>query len=506
MRILGTLPFVLGAACAGDPSAIYVELSPSVISSLDGTTTVTALISDGARPLADTKVSISTEYTDRNGAPHEVAPIEGTTDTRGVLSATLEGLAWDGVGTVTVAAGGIDDSASFSVLDRTPPKIEILPPTTDLRVGPGLPLDVQVRVTDEIGVSEVTLDTNGVLQGGTRSTVVSSGAGDTTLTFRTSVPTDAAPGPTIELHALAADLSGNYGAAAALTLTVDPAIVIATPPGLGGGLVVTGSAQQLVNPRSLVVSPKDGHIYVADQAATGACNPSCIWRVDAVSGAIDAAPALVGVGQLEGLALDATGDNLYYTDRQNRTGRLTWNGAAYATPAACSDPAQQRPQDGYHLVADPTLGLLVTDDNSTELVRVATCAPTSVGAGFSMNASFDRPQGIALGAAGEIYVSDVGRGRISRVDRTTGAVAPYEAGVNEPYGLEWMAGTTSWAGSLMVADFGDRTVVSTRGTGTLAAAYLRNPPVDLAVAGGTLYILTAPSAGNRGRIYKVAGF
>jgi len=506
MRISGTLPLALVAACAGDPSAVYIELSPSVISSLDGTTTVTALIGDGGAPLADTRVRISTAYTDRNGAPHDVAPVEGTTDARGVFRTTLEGLAWDGAGTVTVAAGEVEGTATFSVLDRTPPKVEILPPTTDRRVGPGLPLDVQVRVTDEIGVSEVVLDTNGPIQGATRSTLIASGAPESTLTFRTSVPLDAQPGPTIELQALASDLSGNSAAAPPLTLIVDPAIVIATPPGLAGGLLADGSAQQLVNPRSLVVSPKDGHLYVADQAGAGTCNPSCIWRVDATSGAVDAAPVLVGVGRIEGLALDVTGDNLYYTDRQSRTGRLTWNGAAYATPVACSDPAQQRPQDGYHLVADPALGLLVADDNSPELVRVATCAATTVGTSFSINASFDRPQGVALGGAGEIYVSDPGRGQISRVDRATGAVTLFEVRVNQPYGLEWMGGTTSWASSLLVADFGDRIVVSTKGAGTLAAAYLRNPPVDLAVAGGTLYLLTAPSAGNRGRVYKIRGF
>ena len=59
---------------------------------------------------------------------------------------------------------------------------------------------------DEIGVSEVTLDTNGLIQGNVRSTVTGSGAPDTTLTFRMSIPTNAQPGPTIELQALASDL------------------------------------------------------------------------------------------------------------------------------------------------------------------------------------------------------------------------------------------------------------------------------------------------------------
>ena len=119
------------------------------------------------------------------------------------------------------------------------------------------------------------------------------------------------------------------------------------------------------------LSAKDGKLYVADQAGTGACSPSCIWRVDPGTGAIDAAPVFVGQGQIEGVAFDATGDNLYYTDRQRRVGRLAWNGTTYATGVLCNDTAQSRPQDPFHLVFDATAGLLMVDDNSQEVVRLA---------------------------------------------------------------------------------------------------------------------------------------
>ena len=494
-------------ACAGDPNYIQVDLAPSVISSLDGTTTVSAIVTDEATPLDGVKVGVTIAYTDRNGTPHDIAPITGKTDARGVFSAEITGLAWDGVGTVTVESDNkISDAVTFAVLDRTPPKLEILPPTTDKRVGPGLPLDVQVHVTDEIGISEVSIDGTGTIQG-TRSTLVVSGSQDKTVTFRLNVPQGAQAGPTIELHALARDLSGNIAAASAMTLTVDPAITIATPPGLGGAILADGTANQLVNPRAIVMSPKDNHLYVADQAATGACNPSCIWRVDATTGAVDATPVFVGVSRIEGLALDAAGDNLFYTDRQDRTGKLTWNGStAYATPVLCSDPAQQRPQDPYHLVIDGTLGMLVVDDNSQEVQRIATCAPTSVGQTFSMNGNFDSPRGIAAGVSGEFYVSDFNRDRVSMVNGTTGAVTTFDTSLQEPYGMEWVPGTSTWASSLMVAAFGDRIVASTKGMGSLAAAYLRNNPIDLTFAGGAMYVLTAPSGGNRGRIYKVTGF
>ena len=167
------------------------------------------------------------------------------------------------------------------------------------------------------------------------------------MTFRLNDPAGSAAGPTIDLHALARDLSGNVAAADAMTLTSIPRSRSRRRPA-AGTILADGTQNQLANPRAIVLSPKDNHLYVADQAATGACNPSCIWRVDAGTGAVDTTPVLVGMGRIEGLALDATGDNLFFTDRQNRTGKLTWNGStAYANPVACGNPAQQKPQDPY---------------------------------------------------------------------------------------------------------------------------------------------------------------
>lgn len=492
------------AACAGDPSAVEVELSPSVISSLDGTTVVSALIHDTNQPLSDVVARASVSYTDRNGTPHDIAAVDGRSDERGVFVATIEGLTFDGTGTVTVeTSNGIIGEATFSVLDRTPPSIELLPPTVDLRVGPGLPLEVDVHVTDEIGVSEVTFSDDTF---GGRTTLIASGALDTTVRFRTQIDAGAAPGPTVQLHALAADLSGNLSAAVPITLTVDPTITIATPPDLAGALLVDGSATQLVDPRAIAVSAMDNHLYVADRAQTGACNPSCIWRIDATTGVIDPTPVVVGVGIIEGVAFDATSDNLFFSDRQDRVGRLTWNGTAYTNSVACADAAQQSPQDPLHLVVDPTLGLLIADDNDQELIRLATCTAASVGTAFSSNANLDSPAGVALGPAGEIYVSDRNDDRVVLVDRTSGTVSGFRSGLGGAYGLEWLAGTSAYADSLLVAASDARTVFSVTSTSTTGVVFLRNPPIDVALAAGTLFVITAPSNGNQGRIYKVTGF
>ncbi len=491
---------VIAISCAGDPTAVEVQLSPSVISSLDGTTSVAALIRDLDQPLADIVARATVSYTDRNGVPHEIEPVDGTSDDRGVFHADLSGLSFDGTGVVTVeATGGISGSASFSVLDRTPPQVVIDAPSAGA-VGPGLPLDVRVHATDEIGISELTFSED---QLGSRTTIVASGQRDVMQTFRTQVPDQ----PTIDLHALAIDLSGNIAVATTVTLTIDPGITIATPPELVGSLVVTGSATQLVSPRALVMSAKDNHLYVADAAGVGACDPSCIWRIDPTTGAIDATPVVVGQGVIEGVAVDATSDNLFFSDRSNRVGRLTWNGTAYASQVACADPAEQAPQDPMHLVIDGALGILIADDNSNDVIRVASCSAASTGTTFSVGANLEKPRGIALGALGEIYVSEGDRDRVSRVERTTGATSVFQTGIAGAYGMEWLSGGASaYADSLLVASADGRTVESTRGLGNTAVAFLRTNPVDLALDAGSLYILTAPGNGSRGRIYKVTGF
>ncbi|MCA9676321.1 MAG: hypothetical protein H6708_10175 [Kofleriaceae bacterium] len=504
----------------GDPApdGVLVELSPDLISSIDGTTTVRAMVIEERTPLENQPVRVSVAYTDRNGVEHAVDPVDGTTDVRGAFEATIEGLTWEGTGTVTAevldASGqpvaidgvGVAGAATFAVIDRTPPQVEILPPTTDLHVGPGLPIDVQVRVQDEIGVAEIFFEADGEASR-QRSTVVASGSTDATVTFRVDVPNDANPGPTITLYALASDLSGNQAAAEPVVLIVDPAIAIATPPGLDGALITDGTQQALDDPRAIAVSPMDGKIYVADNSG-GACNGACIRQIDPADGSVSATVVMVGQGDLEGVAFDQTGANLYYSDRQDRLGRMAWNAGTmrYENATICNNVSAQNPQSPYHLVVDPTLGVVVADDDRQRLLQLPDCTqaqPTSLS-----NQGLDSPRGVARGAAGEFYVSDDNRDTVYKVDRTTGAVTSFEdRNLNQPYGLEWLAGGTSeFADSLMIAERGDRLVVSSRGDGTRAVAYLRNNPVDVAIAGGTMYILTRPSANNRGRVFAVTGF
>ncbi len=501
-------------ACSSEPDGILVELSPELISSIDGTLHVSGLVIDERTPVGGESVTIAVTYTDRNGESHDIAGAEVTSDARGAFEAVLEGFAWEGSGTVTatLTGGDVSAEATFAVLDRTPPVVEIVPPTTDLHVGQGLPIDVEVHVTDEIGASQVTIEAAGELER-VRTSVVASGSTDATVTFRFDIPDGAIPGPTITLYALGTDLSGNQAAAEPITLIVDPAIAIATPSPLTGTLLTDGTGTFLENPHALARSPKDGQLYVADGSG-GTCNNRCIRKVDPATGALDTAWIFVaGQGQITGLAFDATGDNLYFSNPQDFIGRLTYDtgNSRYATTSTscASDVTNNRAQDPVHMVVDPTLGVLVADTNDSVLKAVDVACNTGTALDDASNGNLDNPWGVALGAAGEIFVSDEGRDEIRAVDRTSGDETVFEdANLDQPRGIEWMAGGTSqFADTLLVANNNDRTVISTSGPNTTrAAVYLRAQPVDVAIDGTTAYVLVEPVNNDPGRIFTVTGF
>lgn len=217
-------------ACATDTNDVVVRLSPDVVSSLDGTLQVRATAFGGADPVDKQAIELTVDYTDRNGTPHDIAPVDGTTDANGVFETTIEGFTFDGTGTITatatVGSAAIIGEATFAVLDRTPPTVEIAAPA-DGQVHLNSDSEIQIHVADEIGVSSVTFETtafsgggNGGNNGSARSTVVASGSTDTMVQFAVRVPDNATLGQTITLFAIAEDLSGNEAAAQPVVVTV----------------------------------------------------------------------------------------------------------------------------------------------------------------------------------------------------------------------------------------------------------------------------------------------
>lgn len=205
------------SACATSPTEVVVQLAPDVVSSLDGSLAVRAVVLGDQTPIGGEPLELAVAYTDRDGAPHAIAPVSGKTDANGVFEATFQGLMWDGHGMVTATSAAIEGEATFAVLDRTPPKVSITaPPPTSVRRGGDL--TVSVHATDEIGISQVFFGST--VRANARS-IVTSGASDVTVDFDFTVP-DQPAGTMFQLFALAEDLSGNQGAAAPITLTVVP--------------------------------------------------------------------------------------------------------------------------------------------------------------------------------------------------------------------------------------------------------------------------------------------
>lgn len=521
--------FLLLAGCdqklpGAKPDAVRITLSPDVVSSQDGTMRITATALEANTPLRDFTMKIAIDYTDRNGVPRLVAGTSGLTTRSGSLEFVAQGLSWEGAGTVTAQAfdrkgtpildrdgAPVESTATFSVLDLSPPTVTIDPPTLDLKVGPSLPFDVPIHVTDEIGVSQVYVQLTGEMnsQG---SRIVASGTTDGTVTFDFTVPNGALPGPTITIYAMAADLSGNLSAATPITLTVDPNLAIGVLPGFAGMLLSDGSQSFLDQPTAIALSPKDGMLYVADNSSGAPCNQGCIRQVDPANGTPAAAAVVSGQQSITGLSFDATGDHLYYSFNTGGTGslvQLTYAmGTGYGSPVTCNVAANQNPADPWHSVFDATLGLLVADQQDQVVKRQAACNQADP-VNFAGGGMLNQPFGVAAEPGGTgFYVSEVNNDRIYRFDNT-GATTVFElAGMNQPEGIEWLAGGASaFADSLMVANNNSRKITSTRGNYTPRdAVFLRNDPVDLAIDNGTMYILTQPSQNNRGRIFAVTGF
>ncbi|HEY6040047.1 MAG TPA: Ig-like domain-containing protein [Kofleriaceae bacterium] len=206
--------------CAS-PDDIQVTLQPEVISSLSGSVSVHAVVyADDDAVGNDQTVDLSIAYTDRNGVAHMIAPTSAKTNNRGEIDATFTGLTWDGTGTVTAALGKLTGEAQFSVLDRSPPVVTIEAPAGGV-VHTQTNTTVTVHVTDEIGLSSVTLQASADLGGnGRQRTAIFSGSTDEMVQFDFGQVQNTQVGQSIMLYAMAADLSGNLGVATPIAVTV----------------------------------------------------------------------------------------------------------------------------------------------------------------------------------------------------------------------------------------------------------------------------------------------
>jgi uncharacterized repeat protein (TIGR01451 family) len=331
-------------------------------------------------------------------------------------------------------------------------------------------------------------------------------------------------------HRVTADYSGDSNF---LTSTGLLPGTISTFAGNGTGLYTLPSpanAAVLNNPLGVAVDPA-GDVFIADAGS------SSIRKVDANTGvisAVDNAPFSQNFyynypGNLVGMVCDASGD-LYYSDpgsnvveKVSPSGVVTTvagtfsNYGGYSGDGGLATAAQLRSPSG--LALDSAGDLFIVDEGNG-VVREVTPAgiistvagggspayPSIGDGGPATAASFFAPTGIAVNAAGDLFIADTGNQAIRKVDHATGIISTLlnlsNTGYSTPQGLVLDA-----AGDLFIADSTNYDIAELSAAGALttfagtsgsggyngdggpAAAALLNAPTALATdAAGDLFI------------------
>jgi DNA-binding beta-propeller fold protein YncE len=188
-------------------------------------------------------------------------------------------------------------------------------------------------------------------------------------------------------------------------------------PGGDGGPAIQG---QLWSPEA-VVGDNNGNLYIADTGSnrirkvvlscTGQPAPCTVGTISTVvglgtSGVADNVDAsLAQLNQPRGLAMDATGANLYIADSGNNRIRK-W------TVATCSTTVNG-------VLVNPSAGC-----NQVNTVAGSGSPKTGVGDGTpALVASLSNPTGVFLDAAGNMYIADQNDSRVRFVDVTNGLIS-----------------------------------------------------------------------------------
>jgi hypothetical protein len=201
----------------------------------------------------------------------------------------------------------------------------------------------------------------------------------------------------------------------------------------GGAVTTVTHEEAFARPFGLALLP-NGHIAVQTDydAASEDAGPTggVVWSVDPASGA--ATPIVMAAGRPRGMATLSNGlivlsDILRHDVRvlDPGTTEVTLLAGGNACPAyrdgTGADARFNRP---YGAVVTAAGDVLVADQLNHSIRRVSLAGVVSTVAGDGApgmvdgdvsNARFDQPQGLAIDAAGNIYVSDVGNHRIRRI-------------------------------------------------------------------------------------------
>ncbi len=261
---------------------------------------------------------------------------------------------------------------------------------------------------------------------------------------------------------LAFDAQGNLYVANAGDSTVRKV----TPQGVVSIFVIAG----LWAPTGLAFDPQ-GNLYIAN-AGNNVINK--VTPQGTMSTLLAGGP----LSTPEGLAVDATGSNLYVANYYGSVVKVPLAGGSATTYASgFSYP--------FGVALDAQGNLYVANSGNGTVSKVAPGGSSTV----TLAGGFSSPVGLSLDGQGNVYVVSSGSNTVSKVPLAggpTGTIVPSTIGLNQPYFEALDA-----QGNLYVANFGTSTVNKITPAGavtTFASSGLSNPTGIAFDAAGNVYV------------------
>lgn len=291
--------------------------------------------------------------------------------------------------------------------------------------------------------------------------------------------------------------------------TLGQVSLLAGTSGTAGSADGTGAAARFNQPGGIVLLAS-GALIVADTANATIRQVTAEGAVTTLAGAAGTRGGVDGTGTAAnfsspvGVERDAQG-NIYVADAMNNTVRritpagavTTVAGSAGATGAADGTGSSARFNFPTGIAVDGGGNLYVSDTTNNTLRKITPGGAVTTLAGLpgvsgmddgtGAAAFFNRPAGLAVDAAGNLYVADAGNSTIRKV--TAGGVVTTLAGTPGVGGLEDGTGIQTLfnqpkdlalnsAGDLYVADTGNATIRKITSAGVVTTLALSAAPVS----------------------------